>query len=123
MGRDKLLFSSHDKGSLSSFERYEHHDAVVNLGQLDGMWCKDPLIKADLPATKQSCSLPTQRSLAVFQPKGTSTQNLEAKSNHLDVISQKMSSCYCGSMILGTKRDGSRQEPKVTLIPLFKINK
>ena len=61
VGRDESLFSSHDKGSLSSFERYEHHDTVVSLDQLDGMWCKDPLIEADLPATKQSCSLPTQR--------------------------------------------------------------
>ena len=59
--KDKSLFSFHDKGSLSSFERYEYHDIVVNLGQLDGMWCKDPLIEVDLPATKQSCSLPTQR--------------------------------------------------------------
>ena len=60
-GKDKSLFSSHDKGSLSSFKRYEHHDTVVSFGQLDGMWCKDPLIEADLLATKQSCSLPTQR--------------------------------------------------------------
>ena len=61
MEKDKSFFSSHDKWSLSSFERYEHHNTVVSLGQLDGMWCKDPLIEADLPATKQSCSLPTQR--------------------------------------------------------------
>ena len=94
MGKDKSLFSSHDKGSLSSFERYEHNDTIVSLGQLDGMWCKDPLIEVDLPVTKQSCS--------VFQPKGTNTQNLEAKSNHIDMILQKMSSCYCGSMIIGT---------------------
>ena len=82
MGKDKSLFSSHDKGSLSSFERYEHNDTIVSLGQLDGMWCKDPLIEVDLPVTKQSCS--------VFQPKGTNTQNLEAKSNHIDMILQKI---------------------------------
>ena len=62
MGKDKSLFSSYNKGSLSSFKRYEHHDTVVSLDQLDGMWSKDPLIEADLPATKAVLQcLPTQR--------------------------------------------------------------
>ena len=93
VGKDKSLFSSHDKGSLSSFERYEHHDTVVSLDQLDGMWCKDPLIEADLPMKKQSCSLPTQR---VERTKFGG----QIKSPRCDL--EKMSSCYCRSMILAT---------------------
>ena len=52
MKKDKSLFSSGNKWSLSSFKRYEHHDIVVNLRRIDGISCKDPLTEAYLPATK-----------------------------------------------------------------------
>ena len=111
MGKDKSLFSSHDKESLSSFERYEHHDTVVSLGQLDGMWCKDPLIEADLPMTKQSCSLPTQR---VERTKFGG----QIKSLQCDFAKNVIVLLWVDDP--RHKRDGSRQEPKVTLMPLFK---
>ena len=114
MEKDKSLFSSYDKGSLNSFERYEHHNTVVSLGQLDGMWCKDPLIEADLPATKQSCSLPTQRN------KHTKFGG-QIKSPRCDFAKNVIMLLWVDDP--RHKRDGLRQEPKVTLIPLFKINK
>ena len=114
MGKDKSLFSSYDKGSLNSFERYEHHNTVVSLGQLDEMWCKDPLIEADLPAIKQSCSLPTQRN------KHTKFGG-QIKSPRCDFAKNVIMLLWVDDP--RHKRDGLRQEPKVTLIPLFKINK
>ena len=76
------------------------------------MWCKDPLIEADLPVTKAVLEcLPTQRDEHMkFGGKIKSPRHDLAK----NVI-----------MLLwiddpGHKRDGSCQEPKVILIPLFK---
>ena len=103
------------QGSLSSFERYEHHDTVVSLSQLDGMWCKDPLIEADLPTTKQSCGLPTQRDEHM-------KFGGQIKSPRCDDFTKNV-------IVLlwvddpGHKRDGLHQEPKVNLIPLFKKKK
>ena len=50
--KDKSLFSSRNKWSLSSYQKNEHHDIVVSLCRIDGISCKDPLTEAYLPATK-----------------------------------------------------------------------
>ena len=110
--KDKSLFSSRNKGSLSSFKRYEHHDIVVSLGRIIGISCKDPLTEAYLPATKAVLQcLPPQRD--------ESTKfGGQIKSHRRDLAKNVLMLLWVNDP--GHEQDSLCQEPKVILIPLFK---
>nr|POE50202.1 hypothetical protein CFP56_61597 [Quercus suber] len=71
------------------------------------MCCKDPLIEVDLPATKQSCGLPTQRD------EHTKFEG-QIKSPRCDFAKNVIVLLWVDDP--GHKQDGSRQEPKPNVL-------
>ena len=110
--KDKSLFSSRNKGSLSSFKRYEHHITVVGLGRIDGISCKDPLTEAYLPITKAvlQCLPPQRDEHTKFGG--------QSKTHRPDLAKNVIVLLWVNDP--GHEQDNLCQEPKVILIPLFK---